>query len=304
VSEFFESLAGRHGVLTTAEGVAEFGRSGFQRRTRAGQFERELCGIWRVAGSPRTLRQQLMTYVLAIGDVASFRSTLALAGVPGFTLLIPELTSEGYGNVRRVVGEKKVHIHRTNVLPRTHRTTIDGIPSTTLARALCDVSAVMSGDRLAGVFDDCKRLDLVTFDEIASVREDIRARGRRRTTVVDRLLEERIDGWAVGESRPEDKVLRWLAEGGFVVVPQHWVVARGRRRRIDVALPDDRVAVEYQGIKEHATATAVIRDSEKVTDLQLAGWFVVLVTKHTTKREFLDNVREAVRRQREHRDPV
>ena len=114
----------------------------------------------------------------------------------------------------------------------------------------------------------------------------MRAQGRRRTTVIDEILAERVDGYLLGDTPPEDKVIGWVRDAGHDPKPQLWVVANGNRRQIDVALPDDRVAVEYQGIAAHSTQGAVERDSEKITDLQLAGWFVVLVTKKTQKAKF------------------
>ena len=297
MDEFWAKVEGSHGLLTTQQGLMKFGKRGFYRRADAGQFVAVHRGVWRVAGSPITDRQTLLGLALAHNAVASFRSTLALAGVPGYTLTKFELTRATQGTVAREIDERKVTFHRSNYLPVHHITAVDSIPSTTLARALCDSSAVMSTERLSRVVDSCKRLGLVTYDDLAKCREDIRARGRRRTTVLDEILEARISGWIVGESPPEDKVRRWLEDAGYSPVTQHWVVAQGKRRRLDLALVDDRVAVEYQGTADHATATSVISDSEKITDLQLAGWFVVLVTKKTTRYELIRNVEEAIRRQ-------
>jgi hypothetical protein len=298
MDDFWTRVAGRHGLLTTAEGIAQFRRRGFYRRVAAGQFESLHRGVWRVAGSPRTDRQTLLGLALGHNAVAAVRSTLALAGVPGFTLHRLELVRAATGTVHRPLEGRKVIVHRSTYLPEHHVTTIDAIPATSVARAIADATASMSLERLGKLAVSCKRLGLVTYDDLAKCREDIRARGRRRTTYLDEILAARIDGWVVGDSPPEDKVRGWLVDAGYAPVAQHWVVANGKRRCIDLALPDDRVAVEYQGAAEHATVTAVINDSEKITDLQIAGWFVVLVTKKTTRFEFLRNVEAAIRRRR------
>jgi hypothetical protein len=241
--------------------------------------------------------------VLGLRAYASIRSTLALYDVPGQTLARPELTRSTRGEITRDLksdlGEEvRVILHRTNYQPQEHVTEVDGIPTTTLARALCDASSVMSLERLSKVVDNCKRMGLIEYSDLATCREDIRARGRRRTTYLDEVLAARIAGWAPGESPPEDKVRGWLEGAGHMPVPQHWVVANGRARRLDLALPDDRVAIEYQGIAGRLTPTTVENDSEKITDLQLAGWFVVLVTRKTTRDELLRNVRDAIQRHR------
>lgn len=296
-SLFWVRVALRHGLLTWAEGVAEFGERGFKNRTGAGQFVRRYRGIYRVAGSPRTERQELLALALALDAVASIRSTLALNGVGSFNLIKPEITRLGAGGFSREIDKRNVHVHWTNFLPDGHLTVIDGIPTTTLVRALCDASAVMSVDRLAGLVDECKRRKLVDYDELFACRDQLRARGRRKTTFLDRVLKDRVGGWVVGESKPEDKIRKWLTSDGYEPASQYWMVANGKRRRLDLALVDSRVAIEYLGLQEHATTGAVVQDSEKVTDVQLAGWFVVLVTKKTTRAELLSNVREAIRRQ-------
>jgi hypothetical protein len=300
MDDFWERVAKRHGLLTTGEGTAAFKKSGFYRRVKAGQFVVLHRGVWRVAGSPETDRQQLLGLALALDSVATARSTLALHDVPGFTLTYPVLLRVGSSHPSRNLGELAEHVtlRRTNFLPDHHVTVVDGIPSTTLARALCDASATLGVVALSKTVDNCKRLELISYEQLAECREDVRARGRRRTTYLDQILQDRIAGWVVGESPPEDVVRKWLQEEGYEPVAQHWIVANGRRRRLDVALPADRIAIEYQGIAAHSTATAVVDDSEKITDLQLAMWFVVLVTKKTTKYEFLRNVAEGVRIQR------
>ena len=119
--------------------------------------------------------------------------------------------------------------------------------------------------------------------------------------MIDEILAARIDGYQIGETPPEDSVIQWVAEAGFDPKPQHWALANGKRRRIDVAVVDDRVAVEYQGRDGHELRVDFERDAEKITDLQLAGWFVVLVSKKTTKQKFIHELRAAVEIQRQAR---
>src|SRR5205085_8287483 len=168
-----------------------------------------------------------------------------------------------------------IRVHRTNFLPPHHVETLDGIATTTVARTLCDLSSVTSVERLARLVDDCKRRHLADYGEVARCREELRARGRRRTTFLDLVLETRVPGYVPGESDPEDKVRGWLEDAGYVPVAQHRVVIDGDRRRLDLALPDERIAIEYQGIDAHATDGAVVDDSRKFTELQLAGWSLV-----------------------------
>lgn len=290
--------ATRHGVLTTAEIVAYVGDAGLRRLVRDGVIERVHLGVYRVCGAPASERQTLLGVAYATGAQASHKTRGALEGLDYCTFdKLHVLRTKG-GTLTRKFGELSVTAHRTNFLPPHHLEVVDGIPSTTLVRALCDMSAGMSLDRLEKLVDACKRKHLVDYDELAQCRAEIKAQGRRKTTILDLILIDRVAGFALGETPPEDKVIRWTAEAGFDPKPQHWVVANGNRLRIDVAVVGDRVAVEYQGIDAHGTQGAVERDSERITDLQLAGWFVVLVTKKTTKAKFMRELAQAVDIQR------
>jgi hypothetical protein len=291
----------QHGILTTAEIVGLVGDAAFRRLVKGGFLERLWYGVYRVRGAPVTERQALVGVVKASGGYASHKTRGALEGLDYCTFGKLHVVRSVAGSPNRNFGEVRVVRHRTNFLPAHHLEVVDGIPSTTLVRALCDMSAVMSLDRLEKLVDGCKRKHLLEYDELAVCREEMRAQGRRRTTVLDEILAERVAGYLLGESPPEDMVIRWVAEAGFEPKPQHWAVANGKRRRIDVAVVDDKVAIEYQGLDEHANGSAVIRDSEKITDLQLAGWFVVLVTKKTTKAKFMRDLARAVEIQRQAR---
>jgi len=293
VSEFWLRVSARHGLLTRAEGVAAFGERGFKARVAEGQFIRIHMGIYRVAGAPITTRQHVLGINLALDSVSGLRSAAALRDVGGYTLDRPEFLRPTRSNFKRRF-DFQVRAHRTNFLPPHHIELVDEIPTTTMARTLCDLSSVVSVERLARVLDESKRRGLVDYPEIAKCREELRARGRRRTTFLDQVLETRVAGYDPGESPPEHVVRVWLEDAGFNPVVQHRVVINGERRRLDLALVDDMIAIEYQGIDAHSTLGAVVEDSRKVTELQLAGWLVLLVTKKTTKVEFLRQLRDFV----------
>jgi hypothetical protein len=54
------------------------------------------------------------------------------------------------------------------------------------------------------------------------------------------------------------------------------------------------VAVEYLGLDTHGFPLRVLDDAQRTTELQLAGWLVVFITKKTTKREAISMVRQAL----------
>jgi len=222
VARFDEVVQSQFGLLTRDQGLEFFGRRGFDRRVRRGEFIRVARGLYRVAGSPVTAEQRLFLATLAYSGVASHRAAAALRGFQRYVDVPPEVTvaRRPGGKGERAFGEH-VRLHRTNCLPTSHIELVRGIPTTTAARTICDLSSLLSTPSLGRLLDDAKRRSLVTYEAVAACRDDIRSRGRRRTTVIDELLEFPWIGFNPGESPPELEVRTWLEDAGIYPVAQH-----------------------------------------------------------------------------------
>ncbi len=294
--ERFDELAtAQRGLLLYDQGLELFGRRGFDRRVRQGDLIREHHGLYRVAGTAITNSLVISAASLLFDAVGSIGAAGTLHGLDGFDVLRPEVTVTCEFNARRLVFfDRRVTVHRTNLLLPAHRTFVNGVPVTSVARTICDLSRRFEALDLGKLLDDAKRRGLVTYEEVAACREDMRAQGRRRTRVLDEALEARGFGFDPGESEPELKVRTWLEDAGLAPEVQVEVVVAGKPRRLDLAFPEVRVAVEYQGLKAHALPAAVIDDSRKVTELQLAGWIVVLITKGDSRTKAIQMVRDAL----------
>jgi hypothetical protein len=288
-------IAAQLGLVNRTQGIAFYGEAGFKRRVRDGDLVRELRGHYRIAGAPPSAAQELYLATLAYNGVASHKGAGALrdfercAGVP-----LEITVKQGVGSRKRRVGPEVV-IHRTNFLPESHVELVRGIPGTTAARTICDLSIHFSAESLGKILDDAKRRNLLTYEAVAACRDELRTRGRRRTTVIDEILRERGIDFDPGDSKPELRLRRWLEEAGLPPVVQHSVIINGVKRSLDLSYPPERIAVEYQGLGPHGLPMRVIEDARRTTELQLAGWLVVLMTKKTTKREAIELVREALR---------
>lgn len=81
------------------------------------------------------------------------------------------------------------------------------------------------------------------------------------------------------ESPPESVLRVHLHLAGVPVVAQHWVMRDGEVvARVDLALPDIRLAIEYDG-QWHADPGQLGRDRARLRELNQAGWYVYHVTK-------------------------
>ncbi len=88
-----------------------------------------------------------------------------------------------------------------------------------------------------------------------------------------------------------------LVLAGLHPVPQYWIEdASGRIARTDLAFPDVRVAVEYDGQWRDGQLRALDRDRERLNRVHAAGWDVVFVTAPllATPRKMVATVRAAL----------
>jgi hypothetical protein len=99
------------------------------------------------------------------------------------------------------------------------------------------------------------------------------------------------------ESRPESQVRVHLVLAGLRPVPQYWIEdGDGRIARTDLAFPERKVAVEYDGQWRDGQLWALNRDRERLNRVHAAGWDVVFVTAPllATPRKMIAIVRAAL----------
>jgi very-short-patch-repair endonuclease len=98
------------------------------------------------------------------------------------------------------------------------------------------------------------------------------------------------------ESIPESQVRVLLRLAGFPVEPQHVItVGNNFVARVDLALVDQRIAIEYDGAW-HALREQLEKDRRRLNTLHAAGWVVVHVTAEMLRdpAQLVEAVRRAV----------
>ena len=251
--------------------------------------------VYRCWGAPESWEQDVMAGVLAIGlgDAwACGRTAARIHALPDVAALRVEiLTLRGKKPVL-----KGVSIRTTNHLPAHHVTIKHGIPVTTVARTLVDLSACLSHETWVKVLRGAVRRRLTSYEEVRRVREEMRARGRRRTTVVDSVLDGLVGD--PGDSEGEAKLLQWLVGAGFPVPEQQvWVMTPGGKRYcLDLAYMAGKINLEYDGVEDHGMEPeAMLSDRARDDDLDLMGFDVIRATKRTARRTFLKRVYRALK---------
>src|SRR5579864_4856795 len=151
-------------------------------------------GVYRFSGAPEYWEQRLYGACRATGGAASHKSGARLwsvSHVPAvrLELIVPE---------NQVVRLEGVRAHRSNRVPPSHLTTYAGIPVTTGARTLIDLSAVVSDETLERAIDDALRRGVVTNRDLDACFQELAGRGRRRIAHLRPLLAARGIGFHPG----------------------------------------------------------------------------------------------------------
>ncbi|SDX97203.1 T/G mismatch-specific endonuclease [Geodermatophilus africanus] len=141
-----------------------------------------------------------------------------------------------------------------------------------VAAALADDDAVVAVDRLVAS-------GVAGIGPVRSLAAAARGPGSARARDACRLA----DGLA--ESPQETRVRLLVHRGGLPAPVAQYVVrdARGFVARVDLAWPEHRVAVEYDGLW-HAEPGQFARDRQRLNRLQAAGWRVVFVMAADLRR--------------------
>lgn len=139
------------------------------------------------------------------------------------------------------------------------RTTLDLLLRRDIPEAVADLDVVLR----AGL------VELTAVREMLAQRADHGiVRARRAAAFADQRA----------ESRPESRMRVWLTLDGLHPEPQYWIHdERGRLARADLAFPEHRLAVEYDGTWR-SEPWALNRDRDRLNRVHAAGWEIVFVT--------------------------
>ncbi|HEU0104174.1 MAG TPA: DUF559 domain-containing protein [Mycobacteriales bacterium] len=261
-------------VVAHRELVAQLGgRYALARALECGQWQRLLHGVYTDGTPDLRARAEAARLVLPAYALVAGRSALWLCGakhVQDPAGLLEVLVPRG-----RVVPRGAGLRVREGLIEACDRGSVSGVPCLLAARAAVDVARGVRLTDAVTVLDAALHAGICTPAQL--VKEVDRAAGLRGVQTV-RVAVPLADARA--ESPPESVVRVVLALGGLRPVPQHVVRdAAGRIvARLDLALVEQRIAVEYDGRAAHESAEAFVRDRERQNDLVALGWRVLRFT--------------------------
>jgi very-short-patch-repair endonuclease len=149
------------------------------------------------------------------------------------------------------------------------------LPCLRPARATLDLLRLLPLAEAVVVADAVQHAELVSAGELArEVHEHAGLRGVRQAVRALSLADARA------ESPPESRLRLRLVLAGLRPVPQHDVHDGTGRwvARVDLAFPEARLAVEYDGRAVHERGNVFARDRQRQNALIAAGWLVLRYT--------------------------
>jgi hypothetical protein len=166
-------------------------------------------------------------------------------------------------------GPREVRVHQTE-LAEGDVAIRDGVPVTSALRTAWDVAALEPVGTAVAALDAMVRAGAVRLAELAALADA--GAGQWGVTRVKRAV-PLVDPRA--ESPPESRVRVAFVLGGLEPVPQYEIYEDGIfLGRVDLAWPEARLAVEYEGA-HHFEGTQIIHDDARIQRLIAAGWRVI-----------------------------
>ncbi len=192
-----------------------------------------------------------------------------------------------------------VRSHRTVAFLACEHAVHRGIPVTTVARTLVDLSGRLSTAQLGRMADHAMRAGTLRLDDLRKSVTGLPSAPGRHPTRIERVLQRRLAGYDPGDSGLEMRFARAIVGGGLPEpVLQHPVSVGTRRYRIDLAYPDGKIAIEIDGWEYHRSRSAFDDDRNRANDLVVAGWHVLRFTSSMTDGQAVATVAAALSQKR------
>ncbi len=282
------ALAARQHGVVTARQLAAIGINGdgIKRRAAHGRLHRVRRGVYAVGYPKLTPEGRWIAAVARCGEgaVLSHLDAAALWRIYDGAGARVHVTAKWN---RRIPG---LWIHRTRTLDPDDVTVKDGIPVTTVARTLVDLTDVLGRDRVLRAIREADYLRLLDLDALNAAVQ--RAHGRRRLQVLKEALTDHRPGQIVRDEL-EHRFLELVRAAGLPQ-PETNVKVQTRRCRyeIDCFWREHAVAVELDGRAAHARTMAFESDRRKDAALSAVGLHPLRFTWYRVTREPADVIAE------------
>lgn len=273
--------ASQGGVVTRRQAInSGLSPNQIDGRVRTGRWRVVTSGGYRLFDMPGEF--DLVKSATALLPRA-FASHFSAARIHGMTMLKGEPTSV-IVHTRTTHTFPGVLVHRCHDLQPDHVTSVLGIPVTTIARTVVDVASSISPKHLEIVVDDNIAAQRVTHREIREVLDAVARKGKPGVRKLRSILDGR-EGVAIAPSTLEARGNKLLREAGIVTFLTEYAIPWDPLRRFDVAIPENRLAVEWDSRRWHMQAQAFASDRRRDREVVTNGWRILRFTWDDVHRQ-------------------
>jgi hypothetical protein len=261
-------LDAQMGVATSGQILQHLSRRAFEAAVDSRVLERVWHGIYCLGEPDDSVRLRGLDLSCGTKVTACLGTAAALHGFDTEQPAELHVLSPSASRLRSADGLK---VHRRDGAPLAD---VEGRPVTAPAWTAVEVARALGRPRALATLDaalrsgTCQRADLW--------RAVIEQAGRRGVVTIRELL-PLADGRA--ESPMESEARLVMIDGGLPTPELQYEVidGNGERRRLDFAWPQQRVAVEYDGLDWHSGPEAMRRDRKRTAALLDVGWVVIAI---------------------------
>jgi very-short-patch-repair endonuclease len=269
--------AAQYGVFSREQarstGMSE---SSIERRVRSKLWVPVYEGIYSLPAAGPSWDQALMATLLWAGPGAlvSHRAAAALWELDGVEAGVVEATIDR----PRHSPSADVILHRSGKLPACDKARVGAFTVTSVSRTLIDLSSVLEEEILEQALDAALRRRLASIPRLRWRLGELAGPGRYGAASLRKLLDARPA--APSDSVLETRVIRLLRSSKLPLPVSQYAVREGRRvlLRVDLAYPDQLVAIECDGYRYHSGRKAWQGDLKRRNLLATRGWRVLHVT--------------------------
>ncbi|MBW8825972.1 MAG: type IV toxin-antitoxin system AbiEi family antitoxin domain-containing protein [Acidobacteria bacterium] len=268
-------LSRRHlGVLARRQLLdAGIDESAIRRRVASGELQPAYPGVYWHGAAPRSQHGRVLAAVLAVGDhaLASHRTAgwlQHMRGAPAARLEV--LTTDDHPV--RLPG---LHVHRTKTLDDLDRTTVGGVPTTTVGRTLLDLGAVVPFETVELAAQDAILRGATSEVALLALLDRVGRRGRNGTAALRAVVAQSLPDEKL-QSVLEHRLSALVAQSGLPTpeLQHHVALPNGRDAFLDFAWPHAMTAAEADGRRWHATRKDYEAGLIRRRQLQQLGWDV------------------------------
>jgi hypothetical protein len=278
------SAASRYGVFTRKQAASEgLNYRAIARLAAGGAVIEPIPGVLVLTSVTPSWEQRLAVACAARNGLgmASFRSSGRLHWLDG--LQSTDLIEISSTKRLAVTGAL---VHQVTALDRCDRTTINGIPTTSLARTLCDLASVLSTDELERALDSARRWG-ISLRWLRETAERLHRPGQRGTNAIFAQLAAIDPSREVRGSWFERVVEAMLADPRIPPLVRQFEVLNDMEEvvaRPDLAIPSIKLAIEAHSREFHFGRAAESSDEDRDNALAHLGWDTRYLGYQSTRR--------------------